>query len=239
MAGMGSRFNYQFKPFLEINGSTFIEAAVKPFLEWKHRIASFRFVTLRTQEQQYNVSARLDSMFPTLPIQNVCLADPTSGPAETVNSALAIAPLEGPVIICDCDHQLDVSPLIRIIDNCLDADCVIPTWEISPDEVDSWSIAYSPDNKRVQCIAEKQWPTPSKKGHGVIGCYFFRDAVRLSQLIARGHCLAISQAIQDLIDCGGIVYEQRIGNARVFGDPQRLRKASIESEALNGNAVSN
>ena len=238
MAGMGSRFDYQFKPFLTIANSTFIEAAVEPFRKWAHRIKTLRFVTLESQDREHDVSSRLSGMFHGLPTQTVCLPRPTSGPAETILASLEVAPLQGQVIICDCDHQLDVSPLMHMVDTCVEADCVIPTWTITCDEVKSWSIALSPDDRRVRWIAEKQWPTEEQRGRGVIGCYFFRDVERLHRLIGDNRIRAISQAIQRLIDSGGVVYEQQIHSARFFGDPERLRLATVTPEVNDGIAVS-
>jgi len=118
MAGQGARFGHRFKPFLMLEDTTFIEAAVQPFRTFASRIARFVFVYLEEQERAHEVSARLAEMFAGLPagvkIETVRLDAPTRGPAETIARAVARLGARGPALICDCDHSLDVAPLFGV-----------------------------------------------------------------------------------------------------------------------------
>src|SRR5256885_15243892 len=104
MAGQGARFGHKFKPFLTVGAETFIEAAVAPFRAHLRQISRFVFVYLEAQERDFDVSRRLRSMFPDLPVEIVRLATPTHGPAETIAQAVAALCASGPVFVCDCDH---------------------------------------------------------------------------------------------------------------------------------------
>src|SRR5262245_1088680 len=116
MAGQGARFGHKFKPFLEVDGITFIEAAVRPFRTVQRSIDKLVFVYLAQQERDFGVSARLATMFAGLPIESVHLETPTRGPAETIGRAVEMRGAKGPAFLCDCDHEVDVTPLFEIVE---------------------------------------------------------------------------------------------------------------------------
>lgn len=234
MAGLGSRFGYRFKPFLEFNGSTFIEAAVRPFRKIADRIETLTFITLQEFESQHSVSRFLRETFPDLPVRTICLPNQTEGPAETIQSGLRLAPVHGPTIICDCDHELDITPQLAVIDEVPTAACVIPVWSITRDETASWSVARTQPDGSVTTIEEKAWPEGDGDAYGVIGCYFFRNIEDVLGTIEQSQCRALSHAIQLMISSGDVVRMARIDYAHFFGDPQRLRTASIQSRANDG-----
>ena len=60
MAGEGSRFGYDFKPFLPLADLTFIEKAIEPFVKHIDSIKKFYFVVTKTQEEKYGVRERLE-----------------------------------------------------------------------------------------------------------------------------------------------------------------------------------
>ncbi len=231
MAGLGSRFGYKFKPFLNFGGSTFIEAAVRPFRRLAGRIETLTFITLEEFESEYNVSQNLQHMFTDLPVKTVCLPEQTAGPAETLLSGLQLAPIHGPTIICDCDHELDITPQVRVIDEFPSAQSVIPVWKITRDEIASWSVARTQPDGSVTAIAEKEWPEGSGDAYGVIGCYYFRDIGYALKVIKQRDCHAVSHAIQSMIESGDTVRMARIDHAHFFGDPQRLQTASEQLRA--------
>ncbi|HET7501658.1 MAG TPA: NTP transferase domain-containing protein [Kofleriaceae bacterium] len=255
MAGQGARFGHKFKPFLTFEDRTFIEAAVAPFREFQSRISRFVFVYLAAQERELAVSERLSEMFSDLAIETVQLATPTRGPAETIGRAAQQLGARGPVLICDCDHTLDVEPLFTAADRATRGepfDALLPVWPLDGEDVASWSVALV-DAGRVLAIGEKRIPEPPPaapdQAHvpvgasmgvpvatpmgvpvgvpmGVIGCYGFAD---IATVAARARALSatnFSDVIAAMLAEGGVVRAAPIAHARFFGDPQRLERAT-------------
>ena len=230
MAGQGARFGHRFKPFLMLEDTTFIEAAVQPFRPFASRIARLVFVYLEEQERAFEVSARLAAMFAGLPIETVRLDAPTRGPAETIGRGVARLAARGPAMICDCDHSLDVAPLFAAFaaSSSSPFDALVPVWPLDGEDVAAWSVARV-DGDRVRAIAEKRIPDDSQSGTGaamgVIGCYGFPD---IAAVAARADALGatnFSDVIAALLAERGVVRAARIAHARFFGDPARLEKA--------------
>ena len=131
IAGEGSRFGYTFKPFLEVdNKGNFIELAFSPFKKHLSKIDKILFIFLKAQETKYDVSNNLKRIFSNINFETCILDKPTSGPAETIRLALKKHPLKGPLIICDCDHTLNVDNIFKEIEESK-ADCIIPIWPLS------------------------------------------------------------------------------------------------------------
>ena len=116
MAGKGARFGYKFKPFLEIEGrGTFIEIAFTPFRKHLHLIEKVIFVFLEEQEKEFDVSSRLKNIFFDINFEVTILQKQTDGPAETVRRAIDAKKLNGPLVICDCDHTLNIDNFVKKI----------------------------------------------------------------------------------------------------------------------------
>jgi NDP-sugar pyrophosphorylase family protein len=229
IAGQGARFGHRFKPFLTLDGGTFIEAAVQPFRTHAAKISRFVFVYLEAQERELSVSRGLASLFDGLPIECVQLEAATRGPAETIGRAVEKLGARGPVLICDCDHALDVDPLFAAADAATRFDALIPVWPLEGEDVASWSVALV-DADRVLAIAEKRRPDPPRAtaagvAMGVIGCYGFADVARVAERAAALNATNFSEVIASMLAEGGVVRAARIQRARFFGDPQRLEKA--------------
>jgi hypothetical protein len=223
MAGQGARFGHRFKPFLMLEDTTFIEAAVQPFRTFASRIARFVFVYLEEQERAYEVSARLAAMFGGLPIETVRLDAPTRGPAETIACAVARIGARGPALICDCDHSLDVAPLFDAFQAKFDA--LLPVWPLDGEDVAAWSVARVEDG-RVLAIGEKRIPDGARGvPMGVIGCYGFPDIAAVAARADALRATNFSDAIAAVLAEGGTVRAARIEHARFFGDPARLERA--------------
>ena len=225
MAGQGARFGYVFKPFLPFGGRTFIQAAVDPFLKWRGSIARIWFVYLEGQEQSSSVSTRLAEMFDGLAYECVRLSESTEGPAETVATAVELAAIAGPTILCDCDHRLDVDPLFSVILGGTTAECVLPVWPLEGEDLRAWSVASVGPDRAVTGIAEKAMPTTPGEPLGVIGCYFFKEVADLARLWMSHREPYISDAIRRLIEEGRAVEAVRLHEAVFFGDPRRLEAA--------------
>jgi molybdopterin-guanine dinucleotide biosynthesis protein A len=229
MAGQGARFGHRFKPFLEIGGETFIEAAVRPFRDHVASIRRFVFIFLAEQEREHGVRSRIGDMFRGLPHTSVLLAAPTRGPAETIGNAVReLAPTTRRAFVCDCDHSLDVAPLFRFAAE-RPFDVLLPVWSLEGESLASWSVASVDAEQRVRAIAEKQLPkSPAGTATtpmGVIGCYGFRDIVDVAHRAAALGATNFSDVIAQLLGEGAAVHAATIERATFFGDPNRLARA--------------
>jgi len=225
MAGQGARFGYTFKPFLGIDDRTFIETAFDPFRAHLDEIEKVLFVFLEEQEQANDVTARLARMFFDVPHEVRILARPTEGPAETLVKGLAGGPDAGAIMVCDCDHALDVAPLFAAARD-PSIDCALPTWDIAGEPLKSWGVVGIEAGGRVVAIAEKAAPEIGAEHRGVIGCYYFADVgIALGRLRRSAH-VYMSDLVRDYIDAGDRVVSAPIVHARFFGDPERLQQAT-------------
>jgi hypothetical protein len=228
MAGRGARFGNRFKPFLPLGKERFIEAAVAPFIKWREKISSFVFVYLEEQDHQHNVAIELHKMFPNLPVRNVVLSNPTKGPAETVCLGIDAAKVTGEVICCDCDHAIDIAPLLIGIERHR-ADAIVPVWPLDNAEVSAWSVVAIDRDDRVVGIEEKKLPLLPGEKAGAIGCTYFRDAAALRDRLISDRCENLSEALRIMIRDKGKVTAVRIEHAEFFGDPERLERALIRT----------
>jgi len=177
MAGDGARFSRGYKPFLKIRDKYFIESAIKPFIKWQHKIKEFIFIFRNDQEESFNISKQLSEIFNNIVFKIIILNQKTSGPVETISTALIKSQLKGPVIFCDCDHSINIDPLFEIVVKDNSYDCVFPVWEIDNSEVQSWSIVSVDENMELIDIAEKSIPEIGNEYYGVIGCYYFKNNI--------------------------------------------------------------
>jgi MobA-like NTP transferase domain len=224
MAGQGARFGHRFKPFLMLDDSTFIEAAVQPFRRFASQVSRLVFVYLEEQERAYEVSSRLAAMFAGLPIETVRLDAPTRGPAETIARAVAWIGARGPALICDCDHSLEVEPLFDAFEHAT-FDALLPVWPLDGEDVAAWSIARVEDG-RVLAVAEKRVPDGARgTPMGVIGCYGFPDVAAVAVRAGALRATNFSDIVAAVLAGGGAVRAARIEHARFFGDPARLERA--------------
>jgi len=230
MAGRGARFGYKFKPFLRIGDEAFIEAAFRPFRRWLSVVRQTVFAYTEEQESQFAVEAHLAGMFPDVEFRTARLAKQTRGPAETLALAVACCGLSGPAIICDCDHSVDVSPLFEAIERESFADCRLPIWEISADELNAWSVVAMSDGV-VKGIAEKQLPAVQGKMAGVIGCYYFADSASVAAACRLNEYTNLSEVVAQFIAEGKRVTAVPILTATFFGDPERLRRAVAKDDS--------
>jgi len=229
MAGQGARFGYRFKPFLTFRGKAFIQAAFQPFRPFLSEIARVYFVFLREQEEEHLVSQRLSGMFADVDYRVVILPASTAGPAETLFECLTRARIEGKILVCDCDHALEVGGLMRLAANDPSAACGLPTWDLTGEPLSSWSVAAIDAEDRVTAIAEKNMPETGAACRGVIGCYYFADADRARRIVGGDKQLYISDIVRTLIREGLLVRSVAVKHATFFGDPTRLERATRSS----------
>lgn len=221
IAGTAGRSGFKYRPFLELGTETFIEAAARPFLRWSHAIDRLVFVCLAEHEAEHGVTARLGQLFAGRKHEVVVLPKPTRGPAETLARAIDEAKITGRVIVCDCDHSIDVDPLFHAIGDGID-DCVLPTWTLKGEDLKGWSVAAVSD-RRVTGIAEKRLPTGNGDFVGVIGCIYLADARKVADMFEPARDAYVSDLIQQLLTRGDRVRAVAIQTAEFFGDPHKLR----------------
>ena len=220
IAGKGARFGYKFKPFLEIEGKgTFVEIAFIPFRKHLHLIEKVIFVFLEEQEKEFDVTNRLKNIFFDIKYDVSILKKPTKGPAETVRRAIEDKKLNGPLVICDCDHTLNIDNFVKKIE-LNKYGSILPVWSLAQENIKSWSIASILENGRVTGIAEKELPKTAGEFYGVIGCYYIKN----SKLLENDDYNNISDCIKDIINNNVNVASIKIDNASFFGDPERLEK---------------
>ena len=167
-AGDGSRFGFKFKPFLVAAGkTTFIELAARSF----GPDAQLTFIFRRDQEEMHDVTRRLAHMFPGGRASVCVLEEKTTGPLETVQRAVCELALAGPCFVCDCDHAIDVGPMLAVVPW---PTVLVPTWPLDDPADKRWGKARLDASGAIIELCEKQ----AMSGVGVvgrIGCYGFAD----------------------------------------------------------------
>lgn len=228
MAGQGARFGHRFKPFLAVHGQTFIEAAFAPFRKWLARIDTVYFIVTAEQDRTHGVSARLGEMFFGVPFKTVILDTPTDGPAETLRQCLALQHVAGPILVCDCDHAVNVDGLMQATRK-PDIACAIPTWDLDGESLASWSVAAIAADGRIHAVAEKALPATGGNFRGMIGCYYFADAAQVARSIADANMIYISDIIAEYLRDERPVLSVPVGEAHFFGDPARLAQVAARA----------
>jgi len=229
MAGKSSRFDYNFKPFLNLDNRVFIEHVLDSFSNVE--VDSYNFIVRRDQESSNQVSKTLkERLFPHLSKKiNVVLIDKqTEGPFQTIQLGLKKLGALSKIIVCDCDHYVDIRPMIEKVGDNPCVDIVIPTWDIHPNEHKNWGkIIVNPSSESIVNFSEKQpfVNTSEAVARGIIGCYYFKsseqiqnspcDLLHFSQFFSKNH--------KDLN-----VELAKIKTAYFFGDPKMAKKAIEE-----------
>ena len=63
VAGEGSRFNYQFKPFIKLDDCNFIQHAMKYFIKNIEYVNKFYFICSKEQDDTYQVKDTIKDLF--------------------------------------------------------------------------------------------------------------------------------------------------------------------------------
>jgi len=227
MAGRGSRFDYRFKPFIMISDLTFIQMAFSHFSKWKKDIRMIYFIFTEHQEREHNVRENISQMFSGYPHKTIILQDYTAGPYTTICKALSMQNIEGPSFICDCDHRIDIEPMLNPIRSG-EYDIIIPTWNLKGENMSAWSKVYLDNDMKVISISEKETLDLGKEVMGMIGCIFFKD---LSVFDPELDYENVSELIINLLHCKNVI-TQKIQYAEFFGDPDRL-KSTINDRRMS------
>lgn len=223
MAGDGTRFGGCFKPFLRATELTFIEHAKMSFDPLKLFFSvQYVFVYRHDQEVKHDVELTLRKMFPADNIICYFLDNKrTEGPLQTVNLAIQGLGLQGPAFVCDCDHCLDIEPMIQKMLLC-SADVIIPTWCFRAQDHAEWGkvCINKADNHAIAfCEKEQMIATESATVHGMIGAYFFRD---VSKLVLAHEPLAHFSDLFKKVNGTWSIECVEVKKAGFFGNPKAL-----------------
>jgi hypothetical protein len=222
MAGESKRFDYQFKPFLKISDVTFIELAYKYFCKYEKNINKIYFVVTQEQEDNYHIKNQLSELFDNFDM--IIIPEKTSGPFMTIHLALQFSQIDinKPSFICDCDHSIDISPMIDYIKNYHNFELLIPYWDIKKynENYKDWGIIYEDNDKNIINFSEKEIIEGCTNFFGIIGCYYFKKLSYFNH--------------PDYINISDGLFNHRmniksveIKNAEFFGDKDRLNKVLI------------
>ena len=221
MAGKGSRFGYKFKPFLKISDLSFIQLAFQPFLKHQKYINKVYFIITEKQDTEYDVSNNLKNMFDGINYEVLLLENDTKGPFETLTKAINKYNIEGSSFICDCDHSINIDPIIKLLEKDENNDIIIPTYNIKNENVNAWSKVYLENNNLID-ISEKEILEKGDTVIGIIGCHYFKDLSYFKN--SNDEYENISEMIKRLINDENInIICQEIFKAEFFGDPERLQ----------------
>jgi thiamine kinase-like enzyme len=174
-AGEGSRFGHVFKPALFLENKTFIENSVKPFLKWASKINKFYFVITQKQEKKYSAKKKLESIFKNdIEFEVLVLNQDTKGPVETIVKANIEDSRS--LIICDCDHSINVDNLFSRLDECgKNIKLLVPTYDIEGLSQKDWSKIIFVNNKIHKFVNKEIIDTKVYNIKGIIGCHFFKS----------------------------------------------------------------
>ena len=219
MAGDGMRFGGNFfKPFLDCTEKLFIEVAIDSFDSLKGRDLRFHFIFREDQETAFNVSARLRTLFPSLHLTFHIIPNKTSGPLETIREAMRLNSLTGSFFVCDCDHYVNMEPMIASLAD-EQVQVMIPVTPFPETHYANWGKVKLDLLGNILSFYEKEY-VPFSADYsvkGLLGCYFFRNIQMLTQYPVFGNFSDIFPLLEK--QTTRIVHIQEHGS---FGTPEDL-----------------
>jgi len=219
IAGDGTRFGgKEFKPFIDGTEKLFIELAKEPFNSLKNLyLTSFYFIFRKDQEEKFNIKERLKKLFPSDNLHFCIIPSETKGPAETLNVACKLYNLSGSFFICDCDHSINIDPMIECIKNKV-PDVIVPLWQIKESESSLFGkVKITLSN--VEFYEKEIIPfCQDYTIKGILGCYFFKD---ISIFNNYNDAVNISDILPCLYKTLNMAFVD-IKHAGFFGTPESL-----------------
>ena len=168
MAGKATRFGCIFKPFKQISDMTFIELSFLHFKKYLNNIDKVYFTVTEEQYKENNKKKKLTSYFNNINFEIIILKEQTNSQFETIKKSIILKNLTGSFFICDCDHSIDISPMITIIKN-KNPDILVPFAFIEKDNNNFDKIILNEKNKL-------QFPGKNVESNmGVIGCNYMKN----------------------------------------------------------------
>ena len=216
MGGESSRFNYKFKPFLQISDLTFIELAFKYFKEHINLIDKVYFIVTEEKNVNNNVEQKLKHYFKEVNYELIILKQQTDSHYETIKKGIIEKNIMGETIICDCDHSIDIDPMIFFLNN-NDTDILVPYWNLNQCN-NSWDkIIVNEENNTIIKFDDKL----SKSKYGIIGCIYFKNVELLKDF---DHAKIISY-LNCTLELGALKIDKiQITNASFFGTKEILEQ---------------
>jgi len=168
MAGKATRFGCTFKPFIKISDLTFIEFAFVYFKKYLKNINKVYFTVTEKQYKENKVKENLSDYFSNVNFEIIILKEQTHSQFETIKKSIVLKKLTGPFFICDCDHSIDISPMITVIKN-KKHDILVPFIFIEKDDDNFDKIIL--DKKKNLYFPGKN----VESNMGVIGCHYIKN----------------------------------------------------------------
>lgn len=176
MAGDGTRFGGElYKPFIDCTEKLFIEVAKDSFDSIKNEYnLSFYFIFRRDQEERFNIISKLKSLFNKDDLHFCIIPNKTSGPFESLTTAIKLYDISGRAFICDSDHYVNIEPIKQYI-NDSNIDIIIPTYAFQEKDYAKWGKVQINNKSGIMSFHEKEYIEFSKNNtvRGLLGCYFF------------------------------------------------------------------
>lgn len=218
MAGEARRFNYKFKPFLKISDMLFIEYVFIYFNNYKSYINNVFFTVTREQYDNNNVKNIIKDIFSEYNYKIIILEKKTTSQLMTIKNSINNEKLKGPFLICDCDHSIDVGPMIDFLKTQKICDIILPIWNIKNEDKKKWGKVYiTKSTNKIKSLCEKEINNiVDTKEYGLIGCYFFKNI----EILSKSNETNISYFINNNIEKYNIEHIL-IKNASFFGDIER------------------
>jgi thiamine kinase-like enzyme len=228
MAGDGVRFGGEdFKPFIDCTEKLFIEVASESFASLRDRyLLNYYFVFREDQEIRFNVTERLTKLFDGNNIHMCIIKNKTSGPFESVITALKEYNILGSSFVCDSDHYVDIRPMIHDIENTA-FEIIIPTCTFQEKNYANWGKVKKNLKTGQLSFYEKEFVLfePNYVVLGLIGCYFFRNIEIIKHYSSFAN---FSDIFPLLIKDEKLISIVEIINRGSFGTPDDLIKYRYE-----------
>jgi len=225
IAGLGSRFGFDFKPFLLATDYTFIELAKSPFDKLKNNgyKLKYYFIYRERQEKEYNVSKRLNEMFINDDINCIIMPIDTDGPLQTLQYAIREHNINGYSFVCDCDHMINIDPIINKMLMLHNAEVIVPYWNITKEDYNDFGkIKLNKSLDKILDFCEKEY-MDSIDGvvKGLIGCYLFRN---IENILRYPNYEDISSLLKVMHSNNKTLRVVEITEAYFFGTPIKLQQ---------------
>lgn len=221
----------EFRAFRKVGGESLIHRALRSFAAYRDRIEAVHCFVLRGQEERFAVSRRLPQETAGFDLHLTLLDAPTAGPAATVAQGALAAGLQGPALVCDLDHRLDVAPLIAAIGRTPDAP-LVSLWPLAGEDLKRWSVAAMTGDGAIAAVADRSLPAAAGFFHGVIGCYYFPDLADVAWRCRDDGLARFSGYFNALAAQGAPARGVHLETAEFFGDEERIR--ALEGKAACG-----
>jgi hypothetical protein len=211
--------------FLKIGDLTFIEFAYEPFKKWSRLIDEVIFICTEEQDKKFSVEKEIINLIEHPNVSVVKIKEKTRGPHQTLAKGLNKVEKNNSIIVCDCDHSIDVDPIFNLIVSNSNYDCIIPIWDIDKSEYKNWSKVVIDEAKmQPKMICEKQRVESDYGVFGIIGCVYFKENI----FEYSKEKIYVSDALNDLLFSASSFGFARPKKTYFYGDLDMFEKCVEE-----------